>query len=86
MIKEPYVAIERSIIKQFRKEIWRPFVKGLQAYEMIADGDRIAVCISGGKDSMLLAKCMQEILRHGKMEFGLHFLVMDPAIIRKTGR
>ena len=49
MIKEPYVAIERSIIKQFRKEIWRPFVKGLQAYEMIADGDRIAVCISGAR-------------------------------------
>lgn len=70
--------IERSIIKQFRKEIWRPFVKALNEYDMIKEGDKIAVCISGGKDSMLLAKCMQEILRHGKMEFGLHFLVMDP--------
>ena len=78
MIKEPYVAIERSIIKQFRKEIWRPFVKGLQAYEMIADGDRIAVCISGGKDSMLLAKCMQELKRHSKTNFELEFIVMDP--------
>ena len=70
--------IERSIIKRFRKEIWRPFVKALNEYDMIKEGDNIAVCISGGKDSMLLAKCMQEILRHGKMEFGLKFLVMDP--------
>ena len=70
--------IERSIIKTFRKEIWRPFVKALNEYDLIQEGDHIAVCISGGKDSMLLAKCMQEILRHGKMEFGLHFLVMDP--------
>ena len=70
--------IESSIIKQYRKEIWRPFVKALNEYKMIEEGDNIAVCISGGKDSMLLAKCMQEILRHGKMEFGLHFLVMDP--------
>lgn len=70
--------IERSIIKQYRKEIWRPFVKALNEYDMIKPGDNIAVCISGGKDSMLLAKCMQEILRHGKMEFGLKFLVMDP--------
>ena len=70
--------IERSIIKRFRKEIWRPFVRALNDYDMIKEGDNIAVCISGGKDSMLLAKCMQEILRHGKMEFGLKFLVMDP--------
>lgn len=70
--------IEKSIIKRFRKEIWRPFVKALNEYDMIKEGDNIAVCISGGKDSMLLAKCMQEILRHGKMNFGLHFLVMDP--------
>lgn len=70
--------IEKSIIKRFRKEIWRPFVRALNEYDMIREGDNIAVCISGGKDSMLLAKCMQEILRHGKMEFGLKFLVMDP--------
>ena len=70
--------IEKSIIKRFRKEIWRPCVRALNDYEMIKEGDNIAVCISGGKDSMLLAKCMQEILRHGKMEFGLKFLVMDP--------
>ena len=70
--------IEKTIIKQYRKSIWRPFVKALNEYDMIRPGDEIAVCISGGKDSFLLAKCMQEILRHGKMEFGLHFLVMDP--------
>lgn len=70
--------VERSIIKQYRKDIWRPFVRALNEYDMLKPGDNIAVCISGGKDSMLLAKCMQEIQRHGKMEFGLQFLVMDP--------
>lgn len=70
--------IERSIIKRYRKSIWRPFVKALNEYQLIQPKDHIAVCISGGKDSFLLAKCMQEILRHGKMEFDLHFLVMDP--------
>ena len=70
--------IEQSIIKQFRKSIWRPFTRALNDYELIREGDRIAVCISGGKDSMLLAKCMQEIKRHGKMNFELEFLVMDP--------
>lgn len=70
--------IERSIIKDFRKTIWKPFIRGLNEYQMLQPGDKVAVCISGGKDSMLLAKCMQEILRHGKMEFGLSFLVMDP--------
>ena len=74
----PYVNIERSIIKQFRKEIWRPFVKGLQDYKMIQDGDKVAVCISGGKDSMVLAKLMQELQRHTEQPFELVFLVMDP--------
>lgn len=77
-MQERYREIERSIIKRFRKEIWRPFVRALNDYDMIQEGDNIAVCISGGKDSMLLAKCMQEIRRHGKMDFGLEFLVMDP--------
>lgn len=70
--------IEHSIIKKYRKEIWRPFVNALSEYQMLEEGDNIAVCISGGKDSMLLAKCMQEILLHGNLQFGLHFLVMDP--------
>ena len=78
--------LERSIIKDFRKTIWKPFIRGLNEYEMIKPGDQIAVCISGGKDSFLLAKCMQEILRHGKMEFGLFFLVMDPGYNQRNRR
>ncbi len=74
----PHVNIERSIIKNFRKEIWRPFVKGLQEYRMIQDGDKIAVCISGGKDSMLLAKCLQQMKRQSSTDFELEFIVMDP--------
>lgn len=69
---------ERSIIKKFRKEIWCPFVKSVKQYELIREGDHIAVCISGGKDSFLLAKCMQELERHGQFRFGLKFIVMDP--------
>jgi len=75
---ERYQAIERSIITRFRKEIWRKFIEGINEYQLIKEGDKIAVCISGGKDSMLLAKCMQEIQRHGKIPFELVFLVMDP--------
>ncbi len=75
---ERYKEIERSLIKRFRKEIWVPFIKGIKTYELIKEGDKIAVCISGGKDSMLLAKCMQELKRHGQMNFELVFLVMDP--------
>ena len=74
----PYVNIERSIIKPCRKTIWRPFVKGLQEYRMVEDGDRIAVCISGGKDSMLLAKCLQQLKRQSETDFSLEFMVMDP--------
>ncbi|HJA72155.1 MAG TPA: tRNA 2-thiocytidine biosynthesis protein TtcA [Candidatus Lachnoclostridium stercoravium] len=70
--------IESSIIKRFRKGIWRPFIKGMQEYRMVKPGDRVAVCISGGKDSMLLAKCMQEIIRHGDIDFQAEYLVMDP--------
>ncbi len=75
---ERYEEIERSIIKKFRKPIWRQFIKGINEYQLIQENDKIAVCISGGKDSMLLAKLMQEIQRHGKMKFELIFLVMDP--------
>ena len=76
--------VERSIVKRFRKEIWRPFVKGINEYEMIQDGDKIAVCISGGKDSMLMAKLFQELERHGKKNFELEFLVMDPGYNEKN--
>jgi tRNA(Ile)-lysidine synthase TilS/MesJ len=77
-VLERYQEIERSIIKKYRKDIWRPFIKGIQNYDLIQEGDKIAVCISGGKDSMLLAKLLQELLRHGKYPFELVFLVMDP--------
>ncbi len=69
---------ERSIIKKYRKELWNPFVYGIKKYELIQPGDKIAVCISGGKDSMLLAKLMQELHRHTDVPFELVFLVMDP--------
>ncbi len=75
---ENYIDVERSIIKRFRKEIWRKFITAVKDYQLIQEGDKIAVCISGGKDSMLLAKCMQELKRHGKFHFDLVFLVMNP--------
>lgn len=72
------IEIERSIITKYRNKIWRKFIDGITEFEMIQEGDKIAVCISGGKDSMLLAKCFQELKKHGKMEFELVFLVMNP--------
>ena len=70
--------IERSIIKKFRKPIWRRFTRAIREYELVQDGDKIAVCISGGKDSMLMAKLFQELSRHGKKNFEVIFLVMNP--------
>ena len=78
MFMEKYKEIERSIIKKYRKTIWGPFVKAVNEYELIKDNDKIMVCISGGKDSFLLAKLMEEIKRHGKIQFELKFVVMDP--------
>ena len=75
---EPYQIIERSIITKYRKELWNPFVYAVKKYELIQPGDKIAVCISGGKDSMLMAKLMQELHRHSSVPFDLVFLVMDP--------
>ncbi len=75
---ERYLEIERSLIKKFRREIWKPFVASIKRYELLQPGDKIAVCISGGKDSMLMAKCFQELKRHGQMDFDLVFLLMDP--------
>lgn len=69
---------ERSIIKTYRAQLWCRFTKAIREYDLIRDGDRIAVCISGGKDSMLMAKLFQELYRHGKRNFELVFLVMDP--------
>lgn len=70
--------VERSIVKKFRKDIWRKFTKAINAYDLIQDGDKIAVCISGGKDSMLMAKLFQELQRHGKKNFDVVYLVMNP--------
>lgn len=70
--------VERSIVKKFRKDIWRKFTQGINEYEMIKDGDKIAVCISGGKDSMLMAKLFQELSRHGRKNFEVVYLVMNP--------
>ena len=75
---EKYKEIERGLITTYRKNIWSKFVKAVMDFKMIEDGDKIAVCISGGKDSMLMAKCFQEIKRHRKMDFDLKFIVMDP--------
>ncbi len=70
--------IERSIIKTYHKQLWTPFINALKQYELISPGDKIAVCISGGKDSMLLAKLMQQLHRHSDVPFELEYLVMDP--------
>ena len=70
--------IERSIITKFRKTIWRQFIKAVRDYEMIKENDKIAVCISGGKDSMLLAKCLEELQKHGNVKFDLVYIVMNP--------
>ena len=70
--------VERSINKRFRKTLWTPFMQAIRTYQLLSPGDRVAVCISGGKDSMLLAKLMQELQRHSKIPFETVFLVMDP--------
>lgn len=75
---EKYLDIERSIIKKFRKDIWAKFISAVQEYKLIEENDKIMVCISGGKDSFLLAKCIQELQRHGKFPFEAHYVCMDP--------
>ena len=75
---EKYQEIERSIITKYRKDIWSKFVKGVSEYKLIDENDNIMVCISGGKDSFLLAKLVQELQRHGKVKFNAHYVVMDP--------
>ena len=70
--------IGRALTGRWRKTIWRPFMSAVKEYELVSAGDRIAVCVSGGKDSMLLAKCMQELRRHSPLPFELAFLCMDP--------
>lgn len=73
-----YQEIERSIIKKFRKKLWCRFVRSIEEYDLVKDNDKIAVCISGGKDSFLLAKLFQELRRHKRINFELEFIVMNP--------
>ena len=83
---ERYQKIERSIITTYRKELWSPFVLAVKKYRLIESGDKIAVCISGGKDSMLLAKLMQELHRHSEIPFELVFLVMNPGYNQENAK
>lgn len=76
--------IEKSIQKKFHKELFSRFAKAVRDYELIQEGDKIAVCISGGKDSMLMAKLFQELQKHRKVSFGLEFLVMDPGYLAEN--
>ncbi len=76
--------IERTLIKKFRKPIWNNFIKGIRQYELIKSGDRIAVCISGGKDSMLMAKCMQHLHKYSDVPFDVEYLVMNPGYNEKN--
>ena len=75
---EKYEEVEKSIMTTYRKRIWNKFTKSIRDYDLIQDGDKIAVCISGGKDSFLMAKCFQELKRHGKINFDVVYLVMNP--------
>ncbi len=75
---ERYKEIEKSIIKKFRKEIWSKFVKAVIDYKLIEENDKVMVCISGGKDSMLMAKCVEEMTRHGKVHFEAKYVCMNP--------
>ncbi len=75
---EKYEQAERSIIKKYRREIWIPFISAIKEYKLIQEGDKIAVCISGGKDSMLMAKCIQHLQKYSEFPFEAEYLVMDP--------
>jgi len=75
---EKFKEVERSIIKKFRKDIWSPFMKAVSDYKLIKENDNIMVCISGGKDSFLLAKCIQELASHGNVKFNVKFVAMNP--------
>ena len=77
-VMEESKRIERSIITTYRKTIWNRFIEGVKKYRMVNEGDRIAVCLSGGKDSALLVKCMQQLQRYGDCRFDLQVIVMDP--------
>lgn len=76
--RQPLKDIERSIIKKYRKHLWSKFIKAIRDYNLVEEGDKIAVAISGGKDSLLMAKMFQELKRHGQVNFEVEFIAMDP--------
>ena len=78
--------VSKALTGRWRKNIWRPFMSAIKEYNLVSEGDRIAVCVSGGKDSMLLAKCMQELKRHSPLSFDLVFLCMDPGYAPENRR
>lgn len=82
--QDVYLDIEQSIRKKFKKSIWCKFTKAVREYELVKEGDKIAVCISGGKDSMLMAKLFQELQRHNRFPFEVTFLVMDPGYSKEN--
>ena len=76
--KKTLEEIERSIVKRYRKPIWSKFIKSSKDYQLIEEGDKTAVAISGGKDSLLMAKLFQELKKHGQVNFDVEFIAMDP--------
>jgi len=76
--RKPLAEIERSLIKDYRKPIWSKFIKAIVDYKLVSQGDKIAVAISGGKDSLIMAKLFQELQHYGKVNFELEFIAMDP--------
>ena len=81
---EKYQEVERSIIKKYRKDIWAKFVKAVKEYKLINENDKIMVCISGGKDSFLLAKCIEELHKHSDVKFSFCCVMMDPGYNKKN--
>ena len=74
----PVQQVEQTIVRRYHEELWSPFCKAIKRYQLIQPGDKIAVCISGGKDSMLMAKMMQMLHRHSEIPFEVEYLIMDP--------
>ena len=78
-----YQEIERNIITKYRKDIYSKFTKAIKDYQLIQEHDNIMVCISGGKDSFLLAKCLEELSKHSKIKFNLHYVCMNPGYTKE---
>ena len=79
-----YEEIEKTIIKKYRRDIWSKFIKAIKEYKLVSDNDKIMVCISGGKDSFLLAKCMEELKKHSQIKFDIEYVVMNPGYKKKN--